>query len=171
LLEPGAAVLRPVTAGDAALLFDVYASTRSEELAVTGWTEERRQAFLAMQFHAQQSDYTSRFPDAEHSIIAVDGADVGRIWVNRSPSEIRLLDIALLAQSRNRGIGTDLLRSLIEEAEAAALPLRHSVYKANDRALRFYGRLGFTIVEDFETYVLMERSDHGAERVHSVQVY
>jgi ribosomal protein S18 acetylase RimI-like enzyme len=26
----------------------------------------------------------------------------------------------------------------------------------NDGALRFYERLGFTVVEDFETYVLME---------------
>lgn len=161
--ELNAIALRPVAADDGALLFDVYASTRVDELAATGWAEEQKQAFLEMQFHAQQSDYRSRFPNAEHSIVVVNGTDMGRIWIDRSPNEIRLLDIALLPGGRNRGVGTILLGHLIEEAQAAATPLRHSVFKANHAALRLYRKLGFTVIKDFETYLLLEWSDHVAE--------
>jgi ribosomal protein S18 acetylase RimI-like enzyme len=152
--------LRPALPQDRAFLFQVYAGTREAELAQTGWTAEQRQAFLEMQFTAQQTDYTARFPDAEHTIILVDGNPVGRIWVGRWEDEIRLLDIALLPWRRNAGTGTVLLKRLQREAEEAGKPLRHSVYKMNEAALRFYERLGFTVIEDFETYVLMEWLPH-----------
>jgi len=151
--------LRPATDSDDSFLFEVYASTRTEELLTTGWTEDQKQAFLAMQFHAQRSDYTERFPNSELSIVVVDGADAGRLWVDRSADEIRILDIALLPYQRNRGIGTSLLNELIREAQAATAALRHAVYATNERAQRLYRRLGFTVVEDFATYVLMEWSE------------
>ena len=152
--------LRPVLPEDRAFLFQVYAGTREEELAQTGWSDDEKQAFIEMQFTAQQTDYTNRFPDAEHTIILVDGEQVGRMWVGRWEDEIRLLDIALLRERRNAGTGTVLLKRLQREAEDAGKSLRHSVYKMNEAALRFYERLGFTVIEDFETYVLMEWLPH-----------
>ena len=148
--------LRPVEATDDAFLRDVYASTRATEMAMVPWSDEEKAAFLDMQFTAQTTDYTERFPDSQHSIITLAGDAVGRIWVDRAEDEIRLMDIALLPESRNGGTGTVLLRRLQREARQAAKPLRHSVFKANVDALRFYDRLGFEVVEDFETYVLME---------------
>jgi len=147
--------LRPVTAEDRDFLFSVYASTR-EDVAQAPWSDEDRTAFLQMQFEAQSADYAARFPNADYSIIVADGVDVGRIWVDRGPNEIRLLDIALLPERRNRGNGRVLLERLIDEARLTFRPLRHSVYKTNIAALRFYGRLGFEVIEDFEMYVLME---------------
>ena len=150
--------LRAVTTSDDDLLLQIYAGTRAAELAVVPWTDDQKNEFIAMQFAAQRADYETRFPDAEHSIIAVDGAHVGRVWIDRRDDEIRLLDIALLPEHQNRGTGSELLKRLIEEARQAGTPLRHSVYVTNQAALRFYERLGFTVVEDFETYVLMEWS-------------
>jgi GNAT superfamily N-acetyltransferase len=148
--------LRPVGQEDREFLFRLYSSTREEELALTQWDDEQKRTFLEMQFMAQQTDYASRFPGSEHAIVLVGGEAVGRIWVARWEDEIRLLDIALLPEHRNAGSGTVLLKRLQAEARQAGQPLRHSVYKMNDGALRFYERLGFTVVEDFETYVLME---------------
>ena len=148
--------LRPVGGDDHDFLFQVYAGTREDELALTGWDDEKKHTFLEMQFTAQQTDYSARFPDSDHSIVMVAGDPVGRMWVGRWDDEIRLLDIALLPEHRNHGTGTVLLRRLQEEARHARKPLRHSVYKMNDGALRFYERLGFTVIEDLETYVLME---------------
>ena len=54
--------LRPAQAEDTEFLFRVYASTRSEELARTPWTEDEKRAFLEMQFNAQEKDYSARFP-------------------------------------------------------------------------------------------------------------
>ena len=136
--------LRPVGQDDREFLSRVYSSTRQEELALTGWDGKRKSTFLKMQFTAQQTDYANRFPNSEHSIGIIDGG------------AIRLLDVALLPEHRNGATGTVLLKRLQDEARQAGKPLRHSVYKMNEGALRFYERLGFTVVEDFETYVLME---------------
>lgn len=148
--------LRPVEDADNAFLRDLYGSTRADEIAQVPWSDEEVSAFLDMQFTAQKTDYAARFPDAEHSIIEVDGQSVGRIWIDRRDAEIRLIDIALLPEARGGGTGTQLLERLQSEAERAAKPLRHSVYKTNLGALRLYERLGFQVVEDFETHVLME---------------
>jgi len=148
--------LRSATPHDKDFLLSVYASTRAEELALTPWSDAERLAFVEMQFAAQHTDYERRFPTSDHSVVQVDGVSVGRIWIARGDDEIRLLDVALLPEHRNEGIGTFLLRRMQDEAAVAGKPLRHSVYKMNSAALRFYHRLGFRVVEDFETYVLME---------------
>ncbi|MBL8252187.1 MAG: GNAT family N-acetyltransferase, partial [Candidatus Competibacter sp.] len=49
--------LRPIAFEDCDFLFRVYASTRAEELALTGWDETQKQAFLAQQFEAQHHHY------------------------------------------------------------------------------------------------------------------
>jgi ribosomal protein S18 acetylase RimI-like enzyme len=148
--------LRSVVPNDEPFLEQVFASTRTEELSQVPWSESEKAQFLTSQFHAQRADYARRFPEAAHSIVMVEGEAVGRIWINRQDDEIRLLDIALLPDFRNIGLGTILLRGLQKEALASKLPLRHSVYKTNIAALRFYRRLGFEVIDDFETYVLME---------------
>lgn len=148
-------VVRPVEASDEAFLRVLYTSTR-DDVATAPLSGEEKTAFLDMQYRAQRADYESRFPQSVHSVIEHDGVPVGRIWIDRRPDEIRLLDVALLPDVRNRGIGARLLRGLIDEAQRAGVALRHSVYKANTGALRFYERLGFDVVEDFEIYVLME---------------
>ena len=147
--------LRPVTPGDREFLRRVYAGTR-DDLAQAPWPQEERERFITMQFEAQQGDYEARFPGAEHSVVLVDGVAHGRIWIDRRPDEIRLLDIALLPERRNLGTGKVLLDRLIAEADESGVPLRHSVYKTNEGALRFYERLGFEVFEDYEVYVLME---------------
>ena len=148
--------LRNVKHDDDGFLFLVYAATRDEELAQTGWNEAEKRTFLEMQFKAQHADYTSRFPDAEYAVILQNDTPAGRLWVNRAPDEIRILDIALLPDYRNKGIGTVLLKRLQDEAKASGRPLRHSVFIMNEGALRFYKRLGFKIIENLEMYYLME---------------
>ena len=69
--------LRRATAIDAQFLFRVYASTRLEELAPTGWSEVQIDAFLRMQFDAQDRHYHLHFPQAECSVVQSWGADYG----------------------------------------------------------------------------------------------
>lgn len=147
--------LRPVTDDDEAFLLELYASTR-DDVAGSPLTEADKAQFIAMQCRAQRTDYETRFPEAEHSIVVVDGVSAGRIWIDRRDDEIRLLDVSLLPGDRNSGVGGVLLDRLIAEATAAGTPLRHSVLTENEAALRFYRRRGFEVIEDFGMYVLME---------------
>ena len=48
------------------------------------------------------------------------GEDIGRLYIERWPSQHRIIDIAFLPDHRGRGFGTALLRDLIDEAAAAA---------------------------------------------------
>lgn len=96
------------------------------------------------------------FPDARYYLIMIDGAPAGRIWIGEDNEQIRLLDIALLPEFQNRGAGTLLLKSLMDEAKRAGKLLRHMVFVLNNDAHRFYERLGFVVIEDLGAYKHME---------------
>jgi ribosomal protein S18 acetylase RimI-like enzyme len=139
----GSIHLRPEQPDDEPFLFGLYASTRAEELALTGWDEPTRQQFLAMQFRAQRAGYGEMFPNAQFDIVLENETPVGRIIVNPTQEEIRLVDIVIAQSQRDRGVGTELLRRLLQQAAAANKPLRLQVMKGN-RAGQLYRRLGFT---------------------------
>ncbi|HSP80665.1 MAG TPA: GNAT family N-acetyltransferase [Myxococcaceae bacterium] len=141
--------LRPVTEADDGFLFELYASTRAEELAAWGLDAAQQEAFLRMQWLARKRDYEARFPDAAHHVVEVDGYPAGRLLVARQAQEVRLVDIALLPRHRGTGVGTVLLRALQEEAAATGRPLRLQVARDNPAA-RLYARLGFLPEEGSE---------------------
>ncbi len=139
---------------DETFLFELYASTRQEELDAWGWPAEMRQQFLAMQFQASLGLRTA-FPNAEFQIVLVDGVNVGRFVVNRTPEELRVVDMALLPQHRNAGLGSALLQRVFGEAMGTKKPLRLEVMKTN-RAARLYQRLGFVLIGEDELQWQME---------------
>ncbi len=150
--------LRPVAPADEEFLLDVYGSTRADEMAlVSWWTQEQKRAFLKSQLDAQRGEYEGRFPAADYQIILVNDEPAGRLWIARTPEQIRLLDIALLPGFRRRGIGAVLLGRLIAESQQTGLPLRHMVFELNPEAVRFYMRLGFALLERHGAYLEMER--------------
>ncbi|HEV2805057.1 MAG TPA: GNAT family N-acetyltransferase [Chthoniobacterales bacterium] len=146
--------LRPVTPADDAFLARVYASSRAEELAVTGWSEQLKEDFCRQQFDAQSAYYAANYPAASFQIIERDGWPVGRLYVDRWEKEIRIVDITLLPEFRGSGMGTKLLRDLQDEARSAGKSLTIHVERFN-RALGLYQRLGFEQVEDKGVYLLM----------------
>lgn len=148
--------LRPVEPQDDEFLLTVYTSTRDEELSQVEWGEGQREAFLRQQFTAQREQYDGRFPDADYDVILLDGRTVGRLWIGSDDEQMRLLDIALLPEAQNQGVGTALLKRLIEEARASGKKLRHMVFMLNPDAKRFYERLGFVGFEEFGAYLHME---------------
>jgi GNAT superfamily N-acetyltransferase len=147
--------LRPTQASDTAFLEAVYASTRMAELEVTPWTPEQKAGFCRQQFTAQAEHYRKHYPTAEYAVIEKDGAPAGRLYVDRWAREIRIMDIALLPEFRGAGLGTEILRTLQEEARSVGKVLSIHVEKFNP-ALRLYERLGFRAKENKGVYVLME---------------
>jgi RimJ/RimL family protein N-acetyltransferase len=147
--------LRPVTEADRSLLFDLYASTRELELAQVPWPPEQKQAFLEMQFAAQTRSYAANYPNATHEIICVDGEPAGRLYFDRNGS-FHILDITIAPARRNSGIGSEVLRRIVEEAERARKPV--SIYtEIFNPSMRLFGRLGFQQKSVDGFLVLMEK--------------
>lgn len=147
--------LSPVTAEDEAFLYRVYSSTRAEELAQAPWNEAQREAFLKAQFSAQQLHYRTYYPDSTHDLILLDAHPIGRLYVARNAEGICILDITILPEHRNKGIGTPLIQRLMNEAAEASKPLTIYVESFNPSRTLFE-RLGFSKIEDDGIYHLLE---------------
>jgi ribosomal protein S18 acetylase RimI-like enzyme len=145
---------RRMIESDLPFLAQVYASTRAEELAPVPWTDAHKNAFLESQFQAQHAHYQRYYPNADWLVISHGGCDVGRLYIERWPSQHRIIDIALLPGHCGRGFGTALLRDLMDEAAAAGNAVSIHVEK-NNPAMRLYRRLGFRTEEDKGVYDLM----------------
>ena len=159
--------LRPACADDEAFLFELYCTTRNEEIAAWGLDSSQQEILLRMQFNAQRQHYELAYEATEHSIILAENRPTGRIMVFRSEHEFVLVDIALLPDARGRGIGTALIADLLTEAERAGKPVSLHVAKDN-RARRLYERLGFEICEDTGMYFKMELLP---ERGHKREIF
>ena len=146
---------RPEIPQDEAFLSKLYSTTRDAEMALTGWDLAQQQAFLRMQFQFQTTHYRQHYSDAFFQIILRDNAPIGRIYLHYGPSQIRLMDIALLPEYRGVGIGRSILQDLLQRAAELGQPVTLHVERFNP-ALRLYERLGFQVIEDLGINLYME---------------
>jgi len=149
--------LRPFSSENQDFLFQLYASTRIHEIAPFGWSPPQQEAFLRVQFNAQQGWYRQAYPQADHQIIFAEDQPIGRILVAQEEDSTRLVDIALLPEYRGYGIGTQLIGQLIEQAAKAGSVVRLSVLRTNP-AIHLYQRLGFVKTSEDQMYYQMERA-------------
>lgn len=147
--------LRPVVDSDTDFLYEVYASTREEELLQTDWSPEQKRAFTMQQFSAQALHYRKHYPTAQYFLIQAKKKAIGRLYIDYWAKETRIMDIALLPAFRGRGIGLSILKKLMAEAEEKGVKLSIHVEIFN-RALNLYKRLGFQEVSTQGVYYLME---------------
>lgn len=152
---PLAAVgFRDIAESDLPFLCQLYGSTRAAELAPVPWTDAQKAQFIQMQFDAQHAHYQQYFPQAAFLLLSCDSTPIGRLYIDRREEDIRLIDIALLPEHRNQGLGSALLRQLIDEARQTGRALSIHVEK-NNPAMALYQRLGFEKTEDQGVYDLM----------------
>jgi GNAT superfamily N-acetyltransferase len=140
---------------DDEFLARLFHEVHAPEFAPLGLPPAALDQLLDMQFRAQRSGYAAEFPNARDYILRVGDERVGRMLVNRTSEEIRLVDIAVLGPYRGQGLGERLVRGLCRRAAEAGLPLRLSVRPGNP-ALRLYERLGFRRVSSDGINTAME---------------
>jgi ribosomal protein S18 acetylase RimI-like enzyme len=153
--------LRRVTPEDEELLLRIYSSTRAEELERVPWSEEQKRMFLQMQSKAQHDHYREVYPQTEYLLIFRGDRPIGRLYKAEKDSEIRVLDLTILPEERNSGIGTYLIRNLIAEGEQANKAVTIHVESFN-RSLGLFRRLGFQKAQENGIYFLMERPANGS---------
>ena len=154
---PGASglVLRMESPDDVPFLDHLYAANRWPELDPTGWPDQDKVLFLRQQFNLQRHHYLTHYADAAFWIVQRDGQDVGRLYLWRGTTDLRIVDISLSPEHRNRGWGTILLRAVQDEARRDGKTVSIHVEKFNP-AQNLYRRLGFVQVQDVGAYWKME---------------
>lgn len=143
-LSGGSFALQPCGDSDIPFLRALYRQTREVELALTGWPEAMKVAFADNQFDLQHRHFVSHFSRACFLRLQQDDEHVGRYYLDIAPDVWHIIDIAILANRRGQGLGSDLLRRTLAIAPAVTL----MVATNNPAAMRLYARLGF--VDDGE---------------------
>jgi ribosomal protein S18 acetylase RimI-like enzyme len=111
---------------------------------------------MAHQFEAQTVSYRNDFPQARFDIVELVGTPIGRIVVDRPGTMIHIVDQAIVPNLRGRGIGTAIMRAILDDAAAAGLPVQLEVDSENDPSYRLYRRLGFMPIETLPFYLRLE---------------
>lgn len=134
----------------------VFASTRTAELEKLASLQADMRIFISMQCDAQARHYAMLHPQATQQVVTAGGEAAGVLIIDRSDFSIEILEIALLPRFRRRGVGSAVVRALIDEAEALGLPIRCRVAADND-ARAFWEQLGFRKGDSDGAYLAMER--------------
>ena len=83
-----------------------------------------------------------------HKIIVSDNLDIGLYSIVEDNLSIELNLIFLIPEFQNKGIGKQIVTSLLETANKKSKSVKLKVLKSNLKALKFYESLKFKIVKE-----------------------
>lgn len=135
---------REQTESDILFALELFILHRWNEMSlIPTITDEQRYLLLYQQALLQQRYYKDMNPMSEMLIIEHLENRVGRLYIDRHTNmNWHIIDICLLPAVCGQGIGTTLIKKLINKADHAGSPC--SLYVRNDNpAQRLYHRLGF----------------------------
>jgi N-acetylglutamate synthase-like GNAT family acetyltransferase len=103
-----------------------------------------------------QEERFRKAPVSDHQIVLLDGTAIGCLLVQREDDAVILSRIWITPNAQGRGVGTQLITRICDDADRDDLPVKLRVLKIN-RAQRLYRRLGFEIVHETDTHLVMLR--------------
>lgn len=134
--------LQTATSADAEFLYALLKLTMQDYVDQTwGWDEQWQQHYFQEHF----------IPENDQLIIK-DDQRIGVISTEKTATELVLSKIFILPRFQGQGLGTALIRTVIDEAARCGLPVVLRVLKANSSAKRLYERLGFVVTNTTETH-------------------
>ncbi|MEZ0171276.1 GNAT family N-acetyltransferase [Microvirga sp. TS319] len=139
--------LRPACSDDYAFALGLYVEAiRPLARTWTEWCDED-----------QRAQFASLWRPAETWILVLDGReDIGWVEFRQTGDEIFLKQLYISPARRGRGIGSTIIRRLMEKRRGMARSIALFVLK-NNPAVRFYERHGFSIASETTTNFVMRR--------------
>lgn len=135
--------LRIACGEDASFLLALFVERNASKFASLGWGDTQLRPILQMQYRARIEGYVQQFAGLQDFVICdTQQQPVGELLLNHTPGEIRVVDLCISSAYRGRGVATQLLSELQQEAAAKAAMITLSVDHGNP-ARRLYKRLGF----------------------------
>jgi ribosomal protein S18 acetylase RimI-like enzyme len=131
--------LRAACVDDVPFARDLYFETMREIIEqLFGWDQSR-----------EEENFTRFFKLEEVRIITADGQNAGWIQEQISESSINLGSFYVVPAMQDRGIGTHVLRNLLERAGRESKSMTLAVVKTNP-ARQFYEKHGFRTTHEDE---------------------
>ena len=116
---------------------------------------------LQLDIDKHTAGFRDRWSAAEVRVIRRGGADVGWLQISTEANALFLKQLFVEALLRRQGIGTEVMRRLIDEATRAGRAVTLGVVKTNP-VRRLYERLGFKITHEDDRKFYMRRDKSGA---------
>ncbi|MEH2183059.1 GNAT family N-acetyltransferase [Nostoc sp.] len=136
---------RKTTASDFDFIYNLHRQTFYSYVEQTwGWKEE-------IQLNGMREDFDSLL----FEIVCHEGIDIGVISVIEQQDALFLNYIAILPLHQSKGLGTQILNKLLEQAAVRGILVKLDVMRVNP-AKALYERLGFKVVDGDENRFLME---------------
>jgi ribosomal protein S18 acetylase RimI-like enzyme len=141
-------ILRPAGAADYEWLWNLKRLTMRPYVEQTWgiWDDFAQEEFFRHSYRAESVQ-----------VVVVDRADAGLLHVEREPQELFLANIQIHPDFQNRGLGSAVVRTVIETGRQLRLPIRLQVLRVNTRARLLYERLGFSVSNDTGTHTIMRK--------------
>jgi ribosomal protein S18 acetylase RimI-like enzyme len=129
--------LRTASQEDYGFLYELHRETMQGVIEKTwGWDEVRH-----------RTDFDRRVGEYQWFVIEWGDRAVGGVLLESLLDSTYVHELQVTPQFQNRGIGTAVIRRLIDEAGRQGMGVTLSVVEANGRARRLYERLGFRVTE------------------------
>ena len=141
--------LRQTTADDVDFLWDTFRISMKDYItqARGEWNEQR-----------EESQFRNQLDLSAAQVIRSNDLEVGFLMAPIQDGVRWIHTICIVPEHQKRGIGTEVIRSVIAEAGAQKMPLYLSVLKVNP-ARRLYERLGFEVIEETKHHFRMKFHD------------
>jgi ribosomal protein S18 acetylase RimI-like enzyme len=108
---------------------------------------------------AEQDRYfQGDWDNATFEIVLYDGIPSGYLCVEDRATDIHIREIVLSPTIQRQGIGTLLLREVIERARDRRVPIRLATFRDN-HALNLYRKLGFREIGQTDIHIRLEWHD------------
>ena len=122
----------------------LFCRIRVIELKAETWPEQLKDQITSMQFEAFEKAMTDEYPGIQGHILMVDSERIG--WYQQEESEkvINAISLFILPEYQGNGIGSKLLRNVINDSKIKRKPVYFEVEKVNP-AFNLYKRLGFKV--------------------------
>jgi ribosomal protein S18 acetylase RimI-like enzyme len=143
-----------------AVTYELRAATEDDkdwlyDLKVDAYHQVVERQFGSWDHRLQRQMFDDAWKPRSFSVISMDGTDVGLLVVEDRDKEVWLAEIQVSPAARNRGLGSHIIRDLVERARTDGKPLLLQVLQANHRATSLYERLGFSRVGQTGTHYVM----------------
>lgn len=138
--------LRAVTPNDYDFIYDVKTTTLKPHVElVWGWDEASQKKYLEESFGLETQ-----------LIIMHEGNDIGVLELNELKQRLEVVELEILPPYQGKGIGTNILRDLIDEYTNKGKRVGIGCFKINIRAKALYERLGFMLIKETANHYVLE---------------